>query len=440
MDRRHYLAAVGVLLGAGCTSNDSSPDPEPSDEPSDSEGSNGTSDSKSPSERSESLPNTPEWEYDIPDELGSSAVTVGDGVYIVEYGKLIHLSETGGVQWTSDLDWGSSDIAEPKDIIFSGDSVYYSARVSPGTGRLGAHDAGTGDQLWAQDFDINPLNFIEVTEDTVFAGRTSAEEPGRARILNIDASTGDERWRTVTGMTEDATTSHGLLIVYSDVTNTVTALGIDTGDEQWNDSLSPDSSARIFTRGDTFSIAVGFSAFGYSLPDGKTIWHRSLERDWRLAEPAPTDSAYPSDIYVADGGGELRAIDVAAGNERWVIDDTEGEHTAMGVGTNSIFVYYSDGSLISYDMDDGSQRWRSSIPSDYENQHIFLSTDTVFLTSQQFGKETSVQAFDIESGQRRWQTRLSTGEAPPKIRTALDEHVVVVTPDSIYGLPIDEFA
>jgi len=303
MDRRHYLATVGILFGAGCASNESLPAPESSD---------GSPNSQSPVDRSQSLPNSLGWPYDLPDDLDSSAVTVKDGVYVVETGVLTYLSPTGSVQWTADLAWGSSEVAEPKDIVLAGNSVYYTARVSVGTGKVGAYNATTGNQLWAREFDISPLNFIKVTEDTVFAGRTSAEEPGQGPVLAVDAGTGNERWRTVTGMAEDATTSHGLLVVYSDATNKVTALNTAAGEVRWEDSPGADSSAKIFNIGDTLCVIVGFSVIGYSPSDGEIIWHQSLAREWWFAERAPLDSQHSTDIYVADGGGELRAMTSSA--------------------------------------------------------------------------------------------------------------------------------
>jgi len=361
-------------------------------------------------------------------------------VYVVETGVLTYLSPTGSVQWTADLAWGSSEVAEPKDIVLAGNSVYYTARVSVGTGKVGAYNATTGNQLWAREFDISPLNFIKVTEDTVFAGRTSAEEPGQGPVLAVDAGTGNERWRTVTGMAEDATTSHGLLVVYSDATNKVTALNTATGEVWWEDSPGADSSAKIFNIGDTLCVIVGFSVIGYSPSDGEIIWHQSLAREWWFAERAPLDSQHSTDIYVADGGGELRAIDTTTGDQRWVNDNTKGEHTAMAVGSDFLVVYYSDGVLVSYDLDDGSQQWESPITADHEDQYVLFDDETVFLISQQFKQETAVQAFNNDSGQRRWRTRVSTGETPPGIREVLDGHLVLVTADRIYGLPLTEFS
>lgn len=439
MDRRQYLATVGILLGAGCASNESSPEPESSNEPSDPESTDGPPDSRSPSERTQSLPHIPGWQYDLPGELDSSAVTVDDGVYVVESGTLTHLSPTGTVQWTTDLNWGSSEVAEPNDIVAAGDAVYYTARVSVGTGRLGAHDVTTGNQLWARDFDISPLHVIEMTEGTVFAGRTSAEEPGRAPILGVDAMTGDERWRAVTGMESGATSSHGLLVVYSDVTNTVTSFDTATGEVQWEDSPGPDSSVKVFTRGDTLCVAVGFSVIGYSLPNGEPLWNQSLTREWWFAERAPPDSPHSSDIYVADGGGELRAIDTTTGDQRWMIGDTTGEFAALAVSSDSLVVAFSDGALVNYDLDDGSQRWETASTTHHEDHHVVFADETVLLISQQFNQETSVQAFNTDSGKRRWRTGVSTGDTPPGTRHVLDGHLILVTADRIYGLPLAEF-
>lgn len=445
MDRRQYLGVVGSLFGAGCASNEGTPDPQPPERTPDPESSpdgtpapqspDETPDPEAPPDERQSSTTVPQWEYDLSEGSQSVAVTVADGIAVAETGALTRISPTGTVKWETEFDWGSTSVTEPKDVAVAEDTVYYVARSSVGTNKLGAHDEATGGQQWTRTLDISLDSIIKVTEDAVFAGKTAGHEPGDGPILALDVETGEERWRTVTGMASDATSSHGLFIVYSDVTNSLTAFDTATGEVQWEQSsgLNP----KLFVVGDTLCVAVGFSVRGCSLPDGGAVWEQSLARDWWFAERAPPDSTHASDICVADGGGELRALNVATGDERWVVTEDWGEFSAMAVGSDSVVIYYSEGMLVSYDLEDGTHRWAHSVATHREEQYLLLVDRTVVLIAQQGGEKTVVQTVEHATGQRRWRTHLSTGKTPPGSREPLAEYIVLVTGDRIHGLHID---
>lgn len=440
MDRRHYLAALAAIVGAGCVGNETTPDQQSSDSPTqttpDQQPSTPTYEppTDSPPGEFTSLPDPGLWEYDLPDR--SARIAVGDELYIATNTTLACLSPSGDTTWTTDSTSNSYAVAEVYDLTVAKTTVYYTARDAPQTGEIGAHRTASGEQRWTTTLDRVPDTVIDVTEDTVFASE-SYDDPGEAPVFAFDAETGEEQWRTFTGMDMGSAVSHGLCLVYS-VVDGLTALDTATGEVRWERTPGDEYGARLEVIDDTLCLFMDGTVHGYALPDGTHRWEQSLSGDAGFVQRPPLGSAQAADLYIADDRANLTALNATTGEKQWTVTTHWGPegYEGMCLGTDSLF-YHSGTALASYDLVDGTRQWAYSLGSEYEASGPFVSDGTVFLITQERNEEPSIKTFDAEMGSRDWRVQLTTGDsAPPRIAGVFNEYAVLRTDSRLIGLPI----
>ncbi|WP_415381313.1 PQQ-binding-like beta-propeller repeat protein [Halosimplex sp. TS25] len=429
MDRRRYLAAFAAVVGAGCASTDTTPGHD----------SENSSTETTPDRRSDEPPSDfPTdhglWRCQLPDRFALTATS--DALYVAKDAALVCLSPAGETRWATDSDTDSYAIAEPHDLTVAGSTVYYTARASTKTGEVGAYDTASGQQRWATTLGEVPDSLIGVTEDTVFASQ-SYDDPGEAPVFAFDAETGDEQWRTKTGMDMGSAVADGLCLVYS-VVDGLTALDTATGEVQWEQALGGEYGARLRVIDDTLCLFLAGTVHGYELQDGTHRWEQSLPGNERFVQRPPLSATEAADLYIADDQASLTALTAATGEKQWTVatsEDDEG-YEGLCLGTETLF-YHSGTVLASYDLVDGTRRWRYPFESEYDISGPFVADGTVFLITLETEGEPSVRAFDAESGRLHWRRRLSTGESfPPRISGVFDEYAALRTDTGLIGFPV----
>ncbi|WP_459192152.1 PQQ-like beta-propeller repeat protein [Halosimplex sp. J119] len=374
------------------------------------------------------------WKYELPDRFALTATD--DELYVAKETSLACLSPGGESRWATDADAGSYAVEEPHDLSVAGSTVYYTARASTGTGELGAYDTVSGQQRWTTTLGEVPETLIGVTEDTVFASQ-SYDDPGEAPVFAFDAATGDERWRTRTGMDMGSTVTDGRCLVYS-VVDGLTALDTATGEVQWEQVPGDEYGARLRVIDDTVCLFLAGTVHGYDLQDGTHRWEQSLGSEARFVRRSPSSATAAADLYIADDRANLTALTAATGEKQWTVATNEGDtgYEGLCLGTDSLF-YHSGTALASYDLVDGTQRWTHPLGSEYEICGPFLADETVFLLTQEADEEPSVRAFDAETGQLHWRRQLNTGEPfPPRVSGVFDEYAVFRTDTGLIGFPL----
>lgn len=406
MDRRHYLAALAAIGGAGCMSSDKTPTPDPT-----------------PGEFKTSTQGDL-WTLELPDDRRMLALD--RGVFVASETALMRLSATGTVQWTV-----GSHSAYRSDLAAAADAVYH---ISSNT--LESYDPVSGETRWNNRIpDVGILSVSHVTEESVFVSQTTDDPSASLPVLAFDAETGEERWRTETGMDMGSTISHGLWLIVS-IVDGVTALDTTTGDVQWERSPGIDYGSSLRAIGDTLCVITNDTVAGYSLPDGTSLWEQSLPADARFIAQSSPESATAGMLYIADDGKNLTALDPTTGDEQWEVNTNWGGvgYEGMALEGRSL-IYHNGTALASYDAMDGEQRWEYSLGSEYEASQPIIAEGTVFLIVQEAGEKPSVKTFDLETGRRQWRTQLQT--AFPRIRGILDQHIVFTTDEGVYGLPMN---
>ncbi|MCU4718736.1 PQQ-binding-like beta-propeller repeat protein [Halapricum hydrolyticum] len=427
MERRQYLASAAVMLGAGCLSNNSTPENRLSYEaPTD-----------SPPGEFESVTSSRIWEYDPPNKRFIT-FGAGDGLHIATDAALTCLSPAREIIWTKNttVDWYS--VERPYNLTVAGSTVYYTAMVSGtsfGTnyvGEVGAYDTASGEQRWATTLDTVAQNIISVTEDTVFVGQIT-DDPAKTPVFALDAETGEERWRTVTGMDMGSAVSHGLCLIYS-IVDGLTALDIATGDVAWRRTPGEGYSAGVQVVGDTLCLFLEDMVHYYSLPDGAHLWEQSSAGVYEFAQHSSSSSSEVPNIYIGDDSGNLTALTAATGEKRWVVTTNADGYPEMCVGTDSLF-QQSGTTLASYDRVDGDRRWAYSLGSDYDESRLLIADGDLILITRETDQEPVIKAFDVETGHRQWSAQLPTTDQP-RVIGVFDEYIVFEKRDRLMGVPV----
>lgn len=273
----------------------------------------------------------------------------------------------------------------------------------------------------------------------MFASQTT-DDPGEAPIFAFDATTGEERWRTVTGMDMGSTVSHDLCLVYS-VVDGLTALDTATGNAQWEQTPTKGYGASVRAIDDVLCLFLDRAIHGYSLPDGTHLWTQTLSGDPSFIQYATSGLSRAADLYFVDSSTTLTALDAATGEKQWVVEtDWKDEgYEGLCLGSDSL-IYHSGTALASYDLVDGTQQWAHSLGSGYEASSPFIADGTVFLVRLSDEGEPSVpfvERFDAETGNRQQRIQFpAPNPFPPRVSGVFDEYAVLRSEDRLVGIPV----
>ena len=95
-----------------------------------------------------------------------------------------------------------------------------------------------------------------------------------------------------------------------------------------------------------------------SIVDGSERW--SFRPGTSMTGPTVANGA----VYVTDGTGTVRAVDLATGTERWRSTSPINGATSSVAADGAFFVGTGDGQIQSLELASGAQRWRATISTD----------------------------------------------------------------------------
>lgn len=282
----------------------------------------------------------------------SQPAVVDERVYVTFGGDLACLGLSDGErQWTSDA--GHDGRATP--AVHDG-TVYTTVwNGGPDVDRgLAALDAGTGEVHWRGLIDADVTTSPTVTGNGVFigggfetrtvaafdhdgtrrwvrelaeyastpavAGGTVYYGAGDARVVTIDAATGERSWTAETdGETTAAPTVVDGRVFVGTREGTLYALDAGDGTERWSVDLPGGLYRSAAVAGDRVVAATRGGLVAYGL-DGTEHWTaESLERTTAPVVAGDT-------VYVGDGKS-VRALSLANGESRWSFDTRERQHS-----------------------------------------------------------------------------------------------------------------
>lgn len=371
MKRRAFLAAGGLVLGAGCSGlvsdskKEKSPPPkecaiDPSVTPGTAEWRCETGDQRNtgsvPTAEVPAPPLALDWTYTMDGYGGVPCpVVVGGTVYTTNFEDELHAvnATTGSKRWQVNRSVNSAPAVAGERVFIAGDDA------------VTAFDTTNGDERWSTESAAGRGSYsagVQVAEGTVFVY-------GRMLLAAFDASTGEERWKFTTGLRIEGrpAVSDGTVYVGSDDTY-LYALDAATGDRRW----------RYKT-------------------DGRVSCDPVVTRDI---------------VYVGSEEGTLYALDARTGQKRWQreVGDTDclavdGGHVYMGFGSQ-----YGP-TMDAFTAESGTPCWSSNEYASGYASDIAASSEYLYLPVGFLGESYSetLGALDPKTGETVWRFPNSNG-------------------------------
>ncbi|KAA5607673.1 PQQ-binding-like beta-propeller repeat protein [Roseospira marina] len=324
------------------------------------------------------------------------------------------LGDTPSRQWATDIGTGSGS----RNALFS-EPVIGGGRIftMDADAEVRAYDLGTGELLWSRSL---PDPDRDEDDGYLLGGGLAYGADGRlyattgfAKVIALDAASGDEIWREDVGVPIRAapTLNSGRVFVVT-VDNQTVTLAAQNGRKLWTHSGAPEVASLLGAPApavDQGTVIVAYSSgelFALRVETGAVLWQDSVTtvrrtdaagnlRDIR-ARPVMAGSR----IYVVGHSGLMTAIDLATGERIWQAE-LGGVHQPWIAG-RTLYVLTADADLAAVSAEDGRilwvtplQRWED--PEDKEGPVTWtgplLASDRLIVASNT-GEILAVSPYD----------------------------------------------
>ncbi|WP_309091891.1 PQQ-binding-like beta-propeller repeat protein [Phenylobacterium sp.] len=242
--------------------------------------------------------------------------------------------------------------------------------VMDAEGRVAAHDARTGAQLWRTGTNPgdNKRDRLAFGGGLAYADGKLYVSSGWRQVLQIDANTGAIGWRTRTGEAVHGapTVAAGRVMVIA-LDNTLLTFDAATGTPSWTYQALAES-ARILSAsspavsGDTVVAAFGSGELvALRAVNGNDLWNEALSRASRTSALSEIRDIpgrpviYQGDVFAVSHSGVFAAIDLRTGQARWSLP-VVGVTTPLPAG-DVVYVVSKAGEVICASRETGQIYW-----------------------------------------------------------------------------------
>lgn len=177
------------------------------------------------------------------------------------------------------------------------------------------------------------------------------------------------------------------------------------------------ASASAFSRGIAYVNTLEGDVFALDAGSGTIVWRSStdesfderkagltegeLDRLYSGASPIPSPAISNRSVYVANGEGEVLALDQQTGDLDWQYNVGAPVHVSVAVSGNRVFAASSKGVLAALNAETGEVIWTKKISEAPPGVPVAVD-GRVFVAIP----KTSVIAFEVETGRKIWSTPL----------------------------------
>jgi outer membrane protein assembly factor BamB len=344
-------------------------------------------------------------------DLASGVIQVGDQAWMIHWGesRMSRLTVTGPIDGPAHLEpsarWSVDGIgvAHGTNLLSRGSLVLRDSPyvfVADGSGEtVTALHLVTGEQLWQQTVDGGVAVLLGISSDSVIVG-------GYGLVAALDPATGAEQWRFV-----DPSGGLWPMAAYAGP-NGIHAL-LDRP-----------------TEGDTEPPVV----MTFDRADGSVIWRTPLDGvdhpDLDL-QTGSSSSALVGDRLFVKTTGTMHALDARTGEILWIHRFAAVPHESylpapLLVDGELLFVPDPDGELVALEVQSGRQRWRLEVEPGFVAPVSIDGGLIVFVDGE------GVHAADADSGDRVWDHPMTGAHA-----AVVGDVVVVLGGRQLTGLDPD---
>lgn len=205
------------------------------------------------------------------------------------------------------------------------------------------------------------------------------------------------------------------LVVFGNALDGLVAYHQDTGREVWRIRIPQGVEAGgVVIRDRLFVGSNNGRVYGIDLASAQILWSFDTRAEV-VAEPLLADGV----LYFLSGGGSVFALDAATGKQLWTYNrqDTAAMMTIRGgskpaFSGNTLYVGFSDGSLVSFNAKTGTQQWEIILNKNTRFKDIdsspLIDGDTIFINSY----DDKLYAVSKSKGEILWNTK-SGGSSTP---------------------------
>jgi outer membrane protein assembly factor BamB len=299
------------------------------------------------------------WRRDLKGESSLLGFDRGTAVMLEDDGTLTGIDgRTGRERWSHELHEEDADAVVGDGLVAAVEKY-----------DVVAFDVRSGRPRWR----ISPGPYLP-TRPRAIAGGVAIVEQGRT-TLGLDASTGEERWRSPEPLGADVA-SGGLLFVREGY-ETLKAMNATSGATLWifeAPPVDPDL-ASLLSLVNNPTIAAG-PVVGITLFDTPAT-----------AVPPTTSTVF---------------LDALTGEERWRTASGALSSFSFDPATNTLYEYGEERVLIARDPLTGTPRWHA----DTHFGHLLANNSRVFAADE------TVRAFDATTGALRWRKPTGSHACP----------------------------
>ena len=327
------------------------------------------------------------WEREIGGGGPATGVAVADQavVAVSKEGVVALDAQTGEVLWERGRAPG------PAGVPAIADELVLHARSEGLSAQVVARRIGTGELVWQASLESAASGGPTVAGGSAFVGTSGGE------VLSLELETGEveARFRTRGGVTGPPAVADGVVVAAayhgSSVTSTVYGLDLEaTGEDRQLWQLSPGAvgppSAPAIGGGRAYVGISDLNVRAVDLAEGNEVW-TSESRDGFGPRQVP---AAGEALILADRTHVYR-LDPGTGEEIWtfrladLLDTGEGRANTLltsspAVSGRSVIIGSADGILSAVDLDSGHRVWRHDLgtrpvgPVAVDGERIYVST------------------------------------------------------------------
>lgn len=319
-------------------------------------------------------------DWGFKESSGCSPVVAGDILYGADRGPINEnrahvyaLSLDGNEEWRYESGKiRSSSLAIDEDILIACESFDGNFQDGDDSGLITALDRFTGAVEWQVETDHVVYSSPVIVNGTVFVG----SHDNHLYAIDIHSGTIEWRFKTNSEIFTTPSVANGTVYFASGRKDAhIYAVDTETGREQWR-----------FKTGEHEDFVSGHDEGGVF-------------------------NAMPIKNGVLYAGGideRLYALDAESGVEKWNFKAEGSINSSPAVNTDTVFFSTSNDIIYAVNTSDGTPNWKAEVPTS-ENARPVLAEDTLILGAG------ILRAFDANSGDELWNSKVTRGVAYPVI-------------------------